>query len=262
LSVITLLTDFGEQDGYVGIMKGVIWGIAPQAQIADLTHTIAPQDILEGALTLARCVPFFPPGTVHVAVVDPGVGTRRRPIAIRLGEQMFVGPDNGLATLLIEKAQAAGQSVACVHLDQPAYWLAQVSASFHGRDIFAPVGAHLASGVPLQKVGSLIHDPLRLAIPQPEPTAQGWLGQIVHIDHFGNCATNLGEAQLARRQPVTVRIKGQELHGMVQSFGERQTGELVAMLDSDGRLAVAVVNGSAAHLLQARVGDPVELSRQ
>jgi S-adenosyl-L-methionine hydrolase (adenosine-forming) len=259
LSVITLLTDFGTQDGYVGIMKGVIWGIAPQVQIADLTHEIAPQDILAGALALARCAPFFPPGTVHIAVVDPGVGTRRRAIAGQLGDQFFVGPDNGLVSLLLETAQAAGQAATLVELDQPAYWLTQVSSSFHGRDIFAPVGAHLANGTPLLKLGSPIHNPLRLAVPQPSPTPHGWTGQVVHIDHFGNLATNLGTTHLAHLPTFHIKIKGIEIHGMVKSFGERQVHELAAMLDSDGRLAIAVVNGSAAQLLQARVGDPVEV---
>jgi S-adenosylmethionine hydrolase len=260
LSIITLLTDFGMQDGYVGIMKGVIWRIAPQVQIADLTHEIAPQDILEGALALARCAPFFPPGTVHVAVVDPGVGTRRRPIAARLGEQIFVGPDNGLVTLLLEKAQDADQPVQFVQLDQPAYWLDRVSSSFHGRDIFAPAGAHLANGVPLLKLGAPIDDPLRLIIPRPKQMPQGWRGQVVHIDHFGNCATNLEEIHLAQMHPLRIRIKDQEIHGMVKSFGDRQNGELIAILDSDGRLAIAAVNSSAAHLLQARAGDRVEIS--
>jgi S-adenosylmethionine hydrolase len=262
LSVITLLTDFGLQDGYVGIMKGVIWSIAPQVQIADLTHEIAAQDILAGALALVRCAPFFPPGTVHIAVVDPGVGTLRRAIAAQLGNQAFVGPDNGLVTLLLEIAQGAGQPVQFVQLDQPAYWLEQVSSSFHGRDIFAPVGAHLSNGIPLLKLGSPIDDPMRLVIPQPEATPQGWNGQVVHIDHFGNCATNLGPTHLDQMQSFHIKIKGQEIHDMVKSFGEHQNGELVAMLDSDGRLAIAVVNGSAAQLLSARVGDQVELSRQ
>ncbi len=258
--MITLLTDFGTQDGYAGIMKGVIWKIAPQVQIADLTHEITPQDILEGALALARSAPFFPPGTIHIGVVDPGVGTQRRPIAARLGEQTFVGPDNGLVTLLLEKAQAAGQRVQLIQLDQPGYWLEWVSSSFHGRDIFAPVAAHLANGVPLLKLGSSIDDLLRLTIPQPEPTSQGWRGQVVHIDHFGNCATNLGENHLAQMRPVSIRIKDREIHGLVKTFGERQNGELIAMLDSDGRLAIAAVNRSAAHLLQVQAGDRVEVS--
>ena len=262
MSVITLLTDFGEQDGYVGIMKGVIWGIAAQVQIADLSHTIPPQDILSGALTLARCASFFPPGTVHIAVIDPGVGTHRRAMAAQLGEQFFVGPDNGLVTRLLDITQAAGQAVTLVELDQPAYWLAQVSSSFHGRDIFAPVGAHLANGTPLLKLGSPFSDPRRLAAPQPAPTPHGWIGQVVHIDHFGNLATNLGAVQLAKMPSFTFNIKGRKINGMVKSFGEGQSGELAAMLDSDGRLAIAVVNGSAAQLLEARVGDPIEVNQQ
>ncbi len=257
--MVTLLTDFGTQDGYVGIMKGVIWDIAPAAQIVDLTHEIAPQDIFEGALTLARCVPFFPSGTVHVAVVDPGVGTQRRPIAARLGGQFFVGPDNGLLTLWLEKSLNSGEKTQIVHLDQPEFWLKQVSASFHGRDIFAPVGAHLAAGMPLEMLGSPVSDPVRLIMPQPQRIPDGWLGEIVHIDHFGNCATNIGKAQLDPERAANIKIADREIHGMVKSYGERQPGDLVAMLDSDGRLAISIVNGNAAFLLQAQVGDHVEV---
>ena len=260
MSVITLLTDFGLQDGYVGVMKGVIWKIAPQAQIADLTHEIPPQDVFEGALTLARCVPFFPAGSVHIAVVDPGVGTSRRPIAARLGDQTFVGPDNGLVTLLLEKAERKGQEIQLIHLDQPRYWREQVSSTFHGRDVFAPAGAHLANGLPLSMLGTPIDNPVRLDIPEPERTPQGWRGQILHIDHFGNCSTNLGMEQLTRLRPAMIKIKERIINGVVKSFGEGQPGELVGLIDSDDRLAISMVNGSASHLLGAQVGDRVEVS--
>jgi len=253
------MTDFGLSDGYIGIMKGVIWQIAPQAQIADLTHEIPPQDILAGAITLARCAPFFPAMTVHLGVVDPGVGTSRRTIAARLNDQLFVGPDNGLLTLLIEKAEREGQKVEFIHLDQPRFWLDRISYSFHGRDVFAPVGAHLANGVPLRDLGTPIENPVRLAIPKPERTPGGWRGQVLHVDHFGNCATNLGEEQISGIGQMVIDIKGRKIHNMVKSFGERQTGELIAMFDSDGRMAIGIVNGSAAGLLHIRVGDWVEV---
>ncbi len=148
MTVITLLTDFGLRDGYSGVMKGVIWKIAPQVQIADISHTIKPQNIFQGALALARTAPFFPSGTIHVAVVDPGVGTQRRPIGLRLGEYYFVGPDNGLFTLVIEHAESLGVVIQVFHLNQTTYWLPEVSRVFHGRDIFSPVAAHLARGIP------------------------------------------------------------------------------------------------------------------
>src|SRR5512136_277510 len=153
MPTLTLTTDFGFKDGFVGTLKGVIWSICPTAQIADISHAIAPQNVLEGALVLCRAYPFFPPGSVHVAVVDPGVGTRRRPMAARLGEHFFVGPDNGLFTPAYEAAEKKGWPLDLVHLTNEKFFLAQVSRTFHGRDIFAPVAAHLANGVPLADLG-------------------------------------------------------------------------------------------------------------
>lgn len=256
---ISLLTDFGLKDGYVGVMKGVIWSIAPQAQIADITHLIGPQNVLEGALALSRAVPYFPAGTVHVAVVDPGVGTARRPIAAQFGEHYFVGPDNGLCTLLLDQARRASRPVQFIHLDQPRYWLPEISNVFHGRDIFSPVAAHLVNGVPLQALGSPIADPHLLHLSIPERTAQGWRGQVVVVDYFGNLSTNLSGQHLADIESVVVRIAGREIHGLVKTFGERPPGELVALLGEVDDLTISVVNGDAARLLGAGVGDTVEV---
>jgi hypothetical protein len=255
------MTDFGLRDGNVGVMKGVIWGIAPQVQLVDISHTIAAQDVLEGALILGRSAPYFPPGTIHIGVVDPGVGTSRRPIAARLGEQLFVGPDNGLCTVMLQRAEQQEAPVQICHLDQPQYWLPQVSHVFHGRDIFSPAAAHLANGVPLGALGRLISDPLRLELPQPRRAGAAWHGQVIHIDHFGNIATNLRSEHLAgeNAQQLVVRLGGQELHGLVRTFGERSPGELVALYGSTGNLIVSEVNGNAAMRLQARRGDPVEV---
>lgn len=256
---ISLLTDFGLQDGYVGVMKGVIWGIAPQAQIADITHLIQPQNVLQGALALGRAAPYFPGGSVHVAVVDPGVGTARRPIVASLGKHIFVGPDNGLCTVLAEQARQAGSPVKFFHLDQPRYWLPQVSHVFHGRDIFAPAAAHLVNGVPLEALGTPIDDPRWLQLPQPERTAQGWRGQVIVVDNFGNLSTNLSGAHLAGMEKVVVRIGGREIHGLVKTFGERQPGQLAAMLDSSGMLSICSVNGSAEAQLGLGFGAEVEI---
>jgi S-adenosylmethionine hydrolase len=259
MSLITLMTDFGLKDGNVGVMKGVILGIAPQAQIVDLSHFIPPQNIGEAALILSRSALYFPPETIHVVVVDPGVGTVRRPIAARLGAQRFVGPDNGVVTRLLEHAERQGWPIAFVHLDQPKFWLPEVSHVFHGRDVFAPVAAHLANGKALTEVGTPVRDPLRLALPQPEPRSAGWRGEIIYIDHFGNLASNImGEhlaAWLAAPEKITVRLCGREARGLVKTFGERAPGELAALLGSTGNLIVSVVNGSAAEVLSARVGD-------
>lgn len=259
MSVITLTTDFGIKDGNVGVMKGVIWGIAPRAQIADLSHMISPQDIAEGGLILARSAPYFPPGTVHVAVVDPGVGTTRRPIAARLGEVNFVGPDNGIVTQLLEQVERDALPTEFYHLNRAQYWLPEVSHVFHGRDIFAPVAAHLANGVPLPQLGVQIGDPLRLPLSQPQQTDFGWQGQVIHIDHFGNIACNLRREHLGRPTQVSVRLGGVEISGMVNTFGECSSGELVVLYGSTGSLLVCEVNGNAASRLGARVGDPIEV---
>ena len=259
MNIVTLITDFGLKDGNVGVMKGVIWNIAPQVQISDLSHLIQPQNVREAALILLRSAPYFPAGTVHVVVVDPGVGTARRPIAARLGEQYFVGPDNGVITLWLERFESQGGGVQFVHLDRPEFWLPQVSHVFHGRDIFAPVGGHLAAGVPLESLGSLIDDPLRLDLPIPMRSEGGWRGEVIHLDHFGNISTNIRQEHLKQDQVATVRLCGVNIEGMVRTFGERPPGELVALIGSTGNLIVSVVNGSAAQRLGAKVGDAVEV---
>jgi S-adenosyl-L-methionine hydrolase (adenosine-forming) len=259
MSIITLMTDFGLKDGNVGVMKGVIWGIAPRTQIADISHLISPQNIPEAALILARSAPYFPRGTVHVAVVDPGVGTARRPIAARIGEHTYVLPDNGLLTLVLEKADKERQQVEMVHLDRQKYRLPVVSHVFHGRDIFAPAAAHLAAGVPLSAMGSWITDPVRLELPRPQPTPSGLRGQIIHIDHFGNLSTNIHQEDLEGIQKLAVRLRGEEIPGLARTFGEHPEGTLVALYGSTGSLIVSVVNGSAAGRLGAQVGDEVDV---
>ena len=187
-------------------MKGVIYGIAPQAKIVDISHKIAAQDIHEGAYILARAVPYFPQGTIHIYVVDPGVGTQRRPLTARLGEYYFVGPDNGLLTPLIEDAEQNKQPVEFFHLDKPTYWLPKISRTFHGRDIFAPVAAHLANGVALSKLGTPFDDPVRLELTRPEKTDRGWIAHITVIDVFGNLTTDLPASALQGRTDVLFRL--------------------------------------------------------
>ena len=260
MTVITLLTDFGLRDGYPGVMKGVIWKIAPNVQIADISHFINPQNIFQAALTLARTAPFFAPGTIHVAVVDPGVGTLRRPIGLRLGAHYFIGPDNGLFTIVLEDAESHGDVIQVFHLIQSSFWLPEVSRVFHGRDIFAPVAAHLAQGIPLEKMGTLIDDPIRLKIPHPEPIqGGGWRGEVIYIDHFGNLVTNLNTNHFNQLKELIFTVKGEKIAGMVSTFGERPPGTLVALFDSNGSLAISVVNGNAAGFLHASLGDKIEV---
>ena len=260
MKLITLLTDFGLKDGYPGVMKGVIWSIAPQAQIADLTHSVSPQNVREGALILGRSVPYFPAGSIHVAVVDPGVGTSRRPIAARLGSHYFIAPDNGLLSIPLERAEMEQAAVEIVHLDRPRFWLPSPSHTFHGRDIFAPCAAHLANGVSLAELGAPIDDLLRLPFPPVERIPNGWRGQVISSDHFGNLATNLQAQHLEDFKDLRIRLKGYELHGgLGRAYGERPSGEVLALIDSAGCLEIAIVNGSAALQLQAGPGDPVEV---
>jgi S-adenosyl-L-methionine hydrolase (adenosine-forming) len=257
--IISITTDFGQLNGFVGVMKGVIWGIAPQAQIADITHDIPPQNVRLGAYALWRAVPFFPPGSIHIAVVDPGVGTHRRPIGAQLGSQRFILPDNGLITPMLEDAEKAGQLIEIVHLNNPAYWLPDVSHTFHGRDIFAPTGAHLAAGVPLQDLGDPVTDPVRLEFSRPVKTAQGWTAHITIIDVFGNLTMDLPAKAIKDAEGITFSIRDHVIDGLVTSYGHRETGELIALVDSENYIEISVVNGNAARQLGAQIGDPVEV---
>jgi S-adenosylmethionine hydrolase len=259
--VITLTTDFGLKDGNVGVMKGVIWGICPTAQIADLSHQIEAQNIRQAAYVFARSVSYFPQNSIHVVVVDPGVGTRRRPMAAKIGDWFYVGPDNGTITGLLERAGQMGWQSEFVELNRIRYWLPTVSFVFHGRDIFSPVAAHLANGVPLDELGTPFIDPVRLELPKPEKTEYGWRGEVIHIDHFGNISTNIRAEHLAealnQKENVFVRLNGIEIQGMVNTFAERPVGDLIALLGSTGNLILSVVNGNAAEQTDVKIGDEI-----
>jgi S-adenosyl-L-methionine hydrolase (adenosine-forming) len=259
LKFISILTDFGMKDGYVGVMKGVILGITPDVQIADISHTIPPQNIFEGALALQRSTPYFPAGTVHIAVVDPGVGTQRRPLAARLGDFFFVAPDNGLLTLVLQDCEKQGKIVEIVHLDQPQYWLKNISNVFHGRDIFAPIAGHIVNGVPLNQLGTRINDPTRIYLPAPRPSQNGWLGEIISIDHFGNLLTNIEAKHLQNHSRICVNIAGTKINQLVRTFGDGHPGDLIALMGTQHDLTIAQVNGSAAQALNVKIGDAVDV---
>jgi S-adenosylmethionine hydrolase len=262
MAIIAILTDFGLKDGNVGVMKGVIWSICPQAQIADVSHTVHPQDVREASLILSRSTPYFPDGTVHLAVVDPGVGTGRRGMAAQIGSSYFVGPDNGIITYWLERTRRAGDPEKFLNLDRPQFWLPEVSHVFHGRDIFAPAAAHLASGLALRHLGTPFHDPVLLSLPRPVHRGHSWTGEVIHIDHFGNVTTNIRQEQLAdamaAKEQIGVSIGGIQIAGLVDTFGERPQGALVALIGSTGNLIVSVVNGDAAAQLKVGLGDPVQ----
>jgi S-adenosylmethionine hydrolase len=257
MAVVTLTTDFGSGDHEAGVLKGVIWSIAPHAKVADLSHDIPAHNILDAALLLRRIIPFFPDGSIHVAVIDPGVGTARRAISARFGTQYFVGPDNGLVSMLLTRAEEEDLPTSVIQLDRQEFWLPEVSNVFHGRDIFAPVAGHLAAGIPFEEFGTSIDDPIRIDIPTATRTTYGWIGQVIHIDHFGNLGTNLTSQHLQDQKEVVIRVKGAQIDGLVSAFGEKPVGSLIALLDSSGSLAISVVNGSAAHSLQVTAGDEI-----
>lgn len=252
---LTITTDFG---GPSAAMKGVIWSIAPEAKINDLSWEIPPQDVYQAALHLDRHVFFYPPESIHVVVVDPGVGTERRPIAARIKDQYFVVPDNGVLTRIFDRAASEEWAVEIVHTNRPRYWMPEVSDIFHGRDIFAPVGGHLAAGVELQELGEVVDDPVRIEIPYARKTDRGVQGEISMVyDYFGNIITNITREDLKGLDDVDVTLCGTTIPGLVRTFGERPEGSLVALFDECGYLYVAVTNGSAADRLHPEVGDPV-----
>lgn len=255
---IALLTDFGHEDAYVGIMKAVILSRCPGASLIDLTHGIPPQEVVAGALQLAAAVPFCPRETIFVAVVDPGVGSARRPICLRSGFHSFVGPDNGL---LWPAACAAGTPEA-FHLDQPHHWLPQPGSTFHGRDIFAPIAALLAQGYDPADLGTPIPDPERLEFPRSAATPDGILGEVIYIDHFGNAVTNLRPADLGEPEAgsMSFTFESQSLPGPATHYGAVPSSEPVVLLSSFGSYEIAVRDGSAAAVLGLKRGTPVFVS--
>jgi S-adenosylmethionine hydrolase len=260
VTCISILTDFGLKDGNVGVMKGVIWGIAPDVQILDLSHDISPQNIQEAAFVLGRSAPYFPSGTIHLVVVDPGVGTERRPMAAQIGPYQFVGPDNGVVTRLMDHATREGWSIEAVHINNPEYWLPEISHVFHGRDIFAPVAAHLATGVSLKSIGISLVDPVLLSIPLPNRIGAALQGEIIYIDRFGSLVTNIREPDFGTSGFKSIEVCDTQIVELVNTFGEHSPGSLVALFSSTGDLIISVVNGSAAEQLGGEVGDFVTIN--
>lgn len=240
-------------------MKGVILSIHPDVRIIDITHDVSPQDVMEAAYVLREAASFFPPQTIHLAVVDPGVGTARHPLALRTAEHTFVGPDNGIFPLLLEE----DIPVECVVLDRPKYWRSEeISTTFHGRDVFAPVAAHLSLGVPLSDVGRSLHEltPLHWALPKVDD--QGVQGWVVHVDRFGNCITNVTRQVLDERRagrPVKCFVGNAILSGISNTYSDVEPGEPLIHYNSSDFLEIAVHAGNAAELHGIRRGDPVNL---
>ena len=256
VSVITLTTDFGSGSPYVAAMKGVILSVNPTATLVDVTHQIRPQDVHQGALVLDDVTGRFPAGTIHVAVVDPGVGTQRAIVYARIGEHHFVAPDNGLLWRL---ARRTGPSM-LIQVTEPQYWLHPVSSTFHGRDIMAPVAARLSLGLEPRKLGPPLESLVSLDWPEPVVSVGKIEGQILDVDLFGNLISNVDAEMLAgipEDGSPQVAFGNRKLKGIDRTYGQRPSGSLVALIGSTGRLELAVVNGNAAEMLNARIGDPV-----
>ena len=258
MRVITLLTDFGLEDGYVAAMKGVIAGVAPEARVVDVTHLVPPQDVAFARFRLLSVAPFFPSGTIHLAVVDPGVGTARRAVAIQCRSgSCLVGPDNGLLSGALE----ADPPLAVVELADPRFWRTDTpSATFHGRDIFAPVAAHLARGVTLEALGPAVPPDglVTLDLRPPTPVAGGLEGAVQATDRFGNLISNVPAVLLPGNVPWRASIGGRTLPGR-RTYADVPPGEALALVGSHGFVEIAVHRGDARSALGARVGDRVEI---
>lgn len=247
MAIITLTSDFGLADPFVGVMKGVILGIAPQARIVDLSHEIPPQDVLAGAMMLESAWGYFPKGTIHVGVVDPGVGGQRRPIAVETDQYLLVGPDNGLFSAVLRHARFHR----AYELTNEEYRAIHVSDTFHGRDLFAPAAAYLARGVDITKMGPPV-DPILVPLPEPRVMEDHLELHVLRIDRFGNIITDLTpvvlEEYLRGRDDGEVRIRAgsTHIHGIVRTFSDVKIGQPLAYFGSDGRLEIAVRNGDAA----------------
>ncbi len=255
--IITLTTDFGTSDAYVGTMKGVILGINPNVRVVDLTHAVPPQDIHEAAFIIRSAYRYFPEGTIHTVVVDPGVGSDRQAIICEIEGAFFVCPDNGVLSYLLQAIDDGTEHrMNAVAIQNPAYHLPQVSNTFHGRDIFAPVAAHLSRGVPLANIGPPVENLVQLPIPTSEVSGNTITGQIVKIDRFGNAITNISESALAGEvSGYEINVQGARLTRINRAYAESPVGEPLAVIGSAGVLEIAVNGGSAEKQLGLKRGD-------
>lgn len=252
--IITLTTDFGLKDPYQGAMKGAILSINPGACLVDITHLVSPGNILEGAFILFEAYGFFPEGTIHVGVVDPGVGGKRMPLLIQTRRHFFIGPDNGFFSLLAEKEEV----IRVINLTKKEFFLKEVSPTFHGRDIFAPVAAHLSLGADPSELGEEVKDYLRIELPRTEREGGVLKGEVIHIDSFGNLITNIrGEELKNYGGPLEVSLRGFNVGGVKKTYCTVEKGSPVALIGSSGFLEVAVNSGSAAGVTGASTGCPV-----
>jgi len=264
MSIITLLTDFGSRDEYVGLMKGIILSINPSATIVDITHQIDRQDIVQAAYAIQAAYRYFPAGSVHLLVVDPGVGTQRALLALEMEKQYFVAPDNGALTLLFNQ----NNTTSLVRLTNSDFFLDTVSRTFHGRDIIAPVGAHISQGVDLHQLGADITPANAVWLENIHPRISDTgeiVGSVVAVDHFGNLISNIDYqmltrlAQTAPENKLRIRIGSHTLDGLSQTYENGAGNTALGLIGSRGFLEVAVNKGNAARILKAGKGDPVRV---
>ena len=259
--IITFTSDFGLSDWFVGVVHGVIHGRCPGARVVDLTHDIPPGHVERASFVLEAAAGDFPAGTVHLAVVDPGVGTERRALAVKARGHWFVGPDNGLLEWALSDPAAEIHAVT-----EPRYVRVPVSRTFHARDVFAPVAAHLACGEPLARFGPRVADPVRLERAAPFRADGRLVGRVMFVDHFGNALTNLTEQDLSDAFPrvpearLQVLAAGRALRGLARAYGDSKPGTLLGIMGSSGRLEIAQVNGNAAARLGLGEGDEIAVS--
>ncbi len=254
--LITLTTDFGYRDPYVAAMKGALISHCHTAEIIDLSHSISHGNILEGSLFVASTIPSFPKRTIHVVVVDPGVGTERAPVLVQIGGRLFVGPDNGLLTVLMRR-----MSVEAIRtITNPMFMNKRVSPTFHGRDIFAPAAGRIAGGANPVDVGPAQRSLVELDIPRPrvEPVNRV-IGEIIHIDHFGNAITNIPRDMINEKRTVRISVKSLVVENLSTTYGQHEAGTPVALIGSTDHLEVAVTNGNGAEVLGLAIGDEVEI---
>lgn len=258
--IITLTTDFGLRDYYVGALKGAILSIVPDVRLIDISHDIPPQDIMAGSWVVQNITHLYPPHTVHLVVVDPGVGTDRKPVALKIDGHYFVGPDNGIFSLLTEN-----QNFEAVHLTNPEFWRQHPSNTFHGRDIFAPVAAHLSSGINLNRLGEPLDELKTYRWASPIADKDGLQGWVIHIDTFGNLITNLSSSIINKvigKRKVKIYVGNTILTEMVHTYGSVVEGEPAAYIGSSGMLEVAINKGNAKEMLSVKKGAQISLVLQ
>ncbi len=255
--LITLTTDFGLSDQFAGVMKGVIAGIAPRARIIDISHDIPVYSVTEAAFVIAEAWPYFPKGAIHVVVVDPGVGSSRRPILAQAGGHFFIGPDNGVLSMVFDTAPHKVRIIS-----NPKLMRREISRTFHGRDVFAPAAAHLAKGAKPASFGKLITDYVRVWTSKPTPAGRNkWRGTILKVDRFGNLITNFAAKEFdgIKTRPFELRAGTKKIHRLALNYAETEAGEIFAIIGSSGYVEIAANQSSAAGLIGCSAGAPVEL---